>query len=533
MGKTVKKFAYLILTLLAAALLASAAPAQEGKKICLTMIVKNESRIIERLLESVKDVVDCVSICDTGSQDNTVELIERFLKKNAIPGKVHKEQWRNFGYNRTLSVQLAQKTLRDFAFQLDQTYLLLLDADMILQVESDFTKQDLQADSYLVIQENPYISYYNTRLVRASLPWECVGVTHEYWSCNIAGQTEQLHTLFIDDREDGGCKDDKLERDIRLLTQGIKDEPNNARYHFYLAQSYKDSKNYEEAIKWYRKRIEMGGWYEEVWYSKLSLGDLYVAKDDWNQALQWYLDAYESNPARAEPLHRIARYYRLHGQKQLAYMFAKQGSKIPYPENQVLFISYPVYDYQFDEELSITADQTQFKDDGYAAINRLLLKKCVPKITKEYTYNNLKFYIKSLPDAEFQKISRSALAEPEGHANNAVPFFKDSPLHAFDHFQGSTALLAFDEGYLMLVHEVIPDTQPYHAHRFVYLDSAHEVHKISKPFIFQRRGFEYCSEMTIDEKSNRLALPIGIDEIEAYRCLISLDTVRSLLEPLP
>lgn len=497
------------------------------------MIVKNESRIIERLLESVKDIVDCVSICDTGSQDNTVELIEKFLKKNAIPGKVHKEQWRNFGHNRTLSVQLAQKTLADFAFPLEQTYLLLLDADMILQIKPEFNKRDLQSDSYLVVQENPFISYYNTRLVRACLPWQCVGVTHEYWSCDIAKQPERLLTLSIDDREDGGCKDDKLERDIRLLTQGIKDEPNNSRYYFYLAQSYKDSKNFDEAIKWYIKRIEMGGWYEEVWYSKLSIADLYAAKNDWNQALQWYLDAYECNPDRAEPLHRIARYYRMNGQKQLAYMFAKQGSKIPYPKDQVLFISYPVYDYQFDEELSISADATRFRDDGYAAINRLLLKKCVPKLTKEYAYYNLKFYISAIPGAEFKKISRSALADVQKPKSKNVTFVKESDYHDFAHFQDSVSPIEFDEGYLMLVHEVVPDNPSYYIHRFISLDSSLVVNKISKPFIFQHRGFEYCSKITLDHKHNKAVMQVGVEENEAYSCFVSFDTMRSMLEPLP
>lgn len=530
MKKMLKKCARLAFVLLAMVLLTSATP--QEKKICLTMIVKNESRIIERLLNSVKDVVDCVSICDTGSQDNTVELIENFLKKNKIPGKVHKEQWRNFGYNRTLSVQLAQKMLADCQFSLDQTYLLLLDADMILEVEPDFSKHVLVADSYMVVQENPFISYFNTRLLRASLPWECVGVTHEYWSCSVAGQSEQLDTLFIDDREDGGCKDDKLERDIRLLTQGIKDEPNNARYHFYLAQSHKDSKHYDEAIKWYTKRIEMGGWYEEVWYSKLSLGDLYVAKDDWTKAFEWYLEAYEYNPDRAEPLHRIARYYRVHGQKQLAYMFAKHGSKIPYPKNQVLFISYPVYDYQFDEEISISADQTRFRDDGFAAINRLLLKKCVPKLTKEYTYYNLKYYINNLQNVEYHKIHRAALSDPSGLKKNAGTFFNESEVYDFAQFETLAAPIAFDEGYLMLVHEVVPDSTAYTAHRFVYLDSKKNVQMISRPFTFQHKQVEYCCDMTLNTANSKCIMQIAMDD-DAYSCSVTVDTVRALLEPLP
>lgn len=393
-------FAKLFIAVFFYTICAEANVSQENK-ICLTMIVKNESTIIERLLNSVKDVVDCVSICDTGSQDNTVELIESFLKTNGIPGKVHREPWRNFGYNRTLSAKLAKQTLQDLKFPLDRTYLLFLDADMVLKMDPAFDKQALQADSYLVVQRNSIISYDNTRLARASLDWESVGVTHEYWASKQPSSSDRLRLLWIDDREDGGCKSDKLERDVRLLTQGIKEEPNNERYYFYLAQSYKDMGNLDEAIKWYKARIEKGGWFEEVWYAKFVLGEIYKAKNDWDQALHWYLDAYQYNPDRAEPLCAIANYYRLKGDKQLAYIFAKQGSQIPYPKDQSLFIFDAVYDYMFDEELSIVADATRFKEEGYAAANRLLLKKNVPQAIKEQTLRNMQFYVENVKSTEF------------------------------------------------------------------------------------------------------------------------------------
>ena len=48
------------------------------------MIVKNESRIMERCLNATKSIVDFVSICDTGSTDNTPEIIENWCKENEI-----------------------------------------------------------------------------------------------------------------------------------------------------------------------------------------------------------------------------------------------------------------------------------------------------------------------------------------------------------------------------------------------------------------------------------------------------------------
>ncbi len=50
--------------------------------ICLNMIVKNEEKIIERLLHTVTPLVDSYCICDTGSTDRTAAII-----KSMTPGE--------------------------------------------------------------------------------------------------------------------------------------------------------------------------------------------------------------------------------------------------------------------------------------------------------------------------------------------------------------------------------------------------------------------------------------------------------------
>ena len=61
--------------------------------VCLNMIVKNESKVILRCLESVKDIVDYWVIVDTGSTDGTQIIIQDYLK--GIPG-----EWRLFAVER-------------------------------------------------------------------------------------------------------------------------------------------------------------------------------------------------------------------------------------------------------------------------------------------------------------------------------------------------------------------------------------------------------------------------------------------------
>lgn len=396
-------FSFIIITL---SLVPLKIKSEQHPHVCLTMIVRNEEKIIERCLNSAKPLIDCISICDTGSTDNTVQIIKEFMQKNNIPGQVHEHTWKNFSHNRTLSFDSACQTLHHYGFPLENTYMLLLDADMLLQITQDFKKSDLILDSYLLRQTTYYqTSYYNTRLIRASLPWKCVGVTHEYWSCQTDCQNGTLNTLKIDDRDDGGCKADKFERDVKLLTEALEQEPDNERYMYYLGVSLRALQRYEEAISWFTARIKKGGYFkEEIWYSKLLIGQCYADMKNWNLALASYLDAFQYLPTRAEPLQEISHYYRLKEDYHLAYFFAKQGMSIPYPVNDTLFVSDPVYDYLFDEDISIAAYYTGNTDEGFAASNRLILNKKVPYHTKERAYQNILFYLPKLQNAHYKPI---------------------------------------------------------------------------------------------------------------------------------
>jgi len=95
-------------------------------RLCLNMIVKNESKIIRRLLESVAPIIDCYCICDTGSTDDTIQLIEDFFTERGIPGKIPREPFRDFAHNRSFSLKQCETMPAD--------YILLLDADMIFQL---------------------------------------------------------------------------------------------------------------------------------------------------------------------------------------------------------------------------------------------------------------------------------------------------------------------------------------------------------------------------------------------------------------
>lgn len=243
------------------------------------MIVKNESKNMVRLLDSVKGIINMGSIVDTGSTDNTEEVIITWSHNNNIPITVHHEPFKNFSFNRTHSVHMARKTYPE------ADYYLLSDADFVWMIDVDhkFDKRLLVDHKYLIEQKNKTLTYSNVRLLSSKVDWMCVARTHEFWKEHTDQsvykgeiRTAKIKTLMIDDREDGGCKDDKFVRDERLLREGLADpdEPADVktRYKFYLAQTLKDMQRHEEAIQWYQERIKDGGWVEEVYYAHFQIG---------------------------------------------------------------------------------------------------------------------------------------------------------------------------------------------------------------------------------------------------------------------
>ena len=77
--------------------------------ICLNMIVKDEGHIIAKTLQNICNNIDITYwvISDTGSTDNTKEIIQRFFSEKNIPGEMFDNKWQDFGHNRSLALKHA------------------------------------------------------------------------------------------------------------------------------------------------------------------------------------------------------------------------------------------------------------------------------------------------------------------------------------------------------------------------------------------------------------------------------------------
>lgn len=394
------------------ALLGVLALYSQENPICVSLVVKNQEATILQCLKSVKEVASCISVCDLGSTDRTKEIVADFLRMTGIPGTVHQREAEDSLYHPSIGATAAQKTLKSYGFPLSKSYVLMLEGDQLLCLEGKF-EEKLIDDSYLLLEKSSLFScyQYQPHLFRASLTPEQIARTDwgkalkKVRSLSLAeqiplppiegGLPEEEQKEWIETQQKK-YREEKLASQIELYRNALEKDPEQIEAYLYLGHCYKTLKQYDKAIEYYQKRIEKKGKGENIWFSLYSIGECQEEMGLWVHALYWYLEAFQFDPSRPESLHKIAHHYRLHGQADLAYLFAKHGWRIPKSGREETFPASFLRDYQFDEEISITAFYTRFKEEGYAASSDLLLRKDAPYNIREQGYRNLLFYVQNL-----------------------------------------------------------------------------------------------------------------------------------------
>lgn len=389
---------------------ASAQAAQEKKPtICLNMIVKDEKDVITRCLSSVLPIIDYWVIVDTGSSDGTQDIIKNFMKEKNVPGELHERPWKNFGHNRNEALQLA-KGKGDYVF--------FIDADEYLTYEPGFKLPALDKDFFYVTMSFGGTHYGRTALIRNQLNWQWAGVLHEAVSCPEAvtsGTIEKAYNVVV---TDGARSKDplKYEKDAAILEAGLLEEPNNTRYVFYLAQSYMDCGKNELAIQNYEKRVKMGGWDQEVFYSLLKIANIQELMGMPHDVLiKSYKRAFDYRKSRAEPLYHLANLYRLKEDFKTGYKIAKIGTSMP-PSKDVLFVQNWIYEYGLPLELSVNAYWIgKYKE--CKKISQQLLKKDLPEGIRSCVEANLGFAEEKIREKELENALQEALKDSTNDAN--------------------------------------------------------------------------------------------------------------------
>lgn len=350
-------------------------------KVCLTMIVKDESHVIERCLTSCKPHINAWCIVDTGSTDGTQDKIRSIMQD--LPGELHERSWVDFSTNRNQALDLAYP---------HGDYLLTIDADERFEGEPLPRQRVLHADAYHLPVLYDGTRYTRCALISTKLRWNYVGVVHEYLESDRPAFIDNLDSPRIVVTHDGArSKDpDTYKKDAALLEAALAAEPHNARYAFYLAQSYKDSGELLKAKDAYAHRATMIGWNEETWYAFYEFARL----SEWtgstpDEVCRAYLRAYQYLPHRAEALYQLGRFHRQRREFDLAYLYLRHASTLAKPPSG-LFVDAAVYDWKCWDELGIVAYYVGRTDEGMAAVSKALAT--APQQEQERLQKNYSFY---------------------------------------------------------------------------------------------------------------------------------------------
>jgi glycosyltransferase involved in cell wall biosynthesis len=361
--------------------------------LTLSMIVKNEAPNIQRCLESVAPYIDYYIICDTGSTDNTKEIIKNFFDSKGIPGEILDHEWKHFGHNRSLALEACLGKTQ---------WALMIDADDFISGAFPKDKLDTNFDGYIVkIKRGPF-EWYRAQLFNVGKKkWWYEEPLHEYAICeqplNIVrlegDYAWEVRTEGCRAREAGGDDREKYRRDYEFLKKYLEEHPNNVRTQFYLAQSAFDAHMFDIAEKEYLKRTTQGGWVEEVFYSWMRVGICReLLEKPLSEVIDAFLMAHETLPIRAEPFWQMSCIYRKHNRNRNAFIMASHALSIPLPQDNILFVDTGVYTWGILDEVATTAAHVGKFHMGLAACDKLLSEPFLPQEQKERVMANRKLY---------------------------------------------------------------------------------------------------------------------------------------------
>jgi glycosyltransferase involved in cell wall biosynthesis len=346
-------------------------------RLAISQIVKNEAHVIERMLNSIKSIIDCAVFVDTGSTDGTQDIIKKWGENNNIPCFVYEKAFDNFENCRNYAMQMV-KDKSDYAFWLD--------ADETIEVHPNFDKHKLDKDLYMF---NTYIGnmkYTRNECWNTNKNFRWYGPVHEFIVCDDQGISSGLMDgITVRVQMDGGSWKgnipDKYKKHAAILEDYIDNKDRNARWVFYTAQSYHDSASIPDnkaenderlrrSLKYYKERINRSdGYEEERFYSQFRVGTISkVLEEPWYKVHQEFLKAYAIDPLRAEPIKAIIDYYLSVGEWHNAYIyttFAKNAfhGNNPYPK-RLLFVDESLYVWRFLEVHAAACFYTNRKEEG-------------------------------------------------------------------------------------------------------------------------------------------------------------------------
>ncbi len=404
--------------------------------IALAMIVKNEGTIIAETLRRVRPLIDGYHIIDTGSSDDTIEVMRRAL--DGLPGTIEERPWVHFKHNRTELLRNARASEHNWE------WLLTLDADC--HVEASFDNAALKkmlddwgVDQVLVPGRAGDIRYDKLFMLRADLDWYYDIPTHEWIFCR-----EMMHwhrvlsgiVVYETGASHRRASGKKFTEDIELLTAYLADPsaPHRPRATFYLAQSYRDSGQHERALEFYTKRVAMvEGVHEERFNAAIEAARaLETLQKDPEEA---YKKAIVIRPSRIEGHYGLGHHYRLRGRYQEAVEALRRAVALPVTTDE-LFVNMDVYEWRAKDDLATALswiDDVGARAEAATLFRELLDSGKLPEVERARVQGNEKLCLDLVQRHRATARRSPSVRSVDGQWVVVSPSSKEFPVaHALD-----------------------------------------------------------------------------------------------------
>ena len=381
-------------------------------KLALNFICKDESPVIENMLESAKDIVDLIVVNDTGSTDGTQQIIKNFGEKYGIPTYVFERPFDDFENSRNHTMQKLRDVVAELNWNPDQVHGFWFDCDETLVIDSKFNKSQFTKDLYMINTYIGQMKYTRNTFFKVSKPFRWYGPVHEFIVCDDQNITSGLaENIHVDVKMTGnswlGDIAEKYASHAYKLEAYINKNRQDPRWIFYTAQSWhdaasiKDNKEENEerlrrSLKYYRERVSRtDGYAEEIYYAQYRIGTIMrIIEEPWHLTHMELLKAYQIDPLRGESIKVIIDHYLQMGDWNMAYLYSKFAKttfhgKNPYP-TRLLFVDEATYVWRFAEAHAAAAFYTGRMDEAKQTYQEIVnLTKTHPQFFSQDDLNKI------------------------------------------------------------------------------------------------------------------------------------------------
>lgn len=302
--------------------------------INLCIMVKNASDQFEDTLQKNYHIIDKWTILDTGSTDNTIEIIDRTIAKNKS-GTLYREEFANFNFrdSRNRLLDLAGTKCK-YNLMLDDTYYV----DGNLREFLNEIRGDQNFYTWSLTISSKDVIYSSDRITKSSVGLRYKYKIHEVidnknkFTVNIPNKIKIIDKIynFMENRSN-----ERKKLDFKLLFEELEDNPHDPRIYYYLGQSYKLIGDYENSLKYYLKRAEFmdSGFRQELYDSLFEAGRVsYInLKKPWEFCEKIFDMAYKVDNNRNESLYLIGSHYYQNNDYEQAYKYLKLAFEIGHP----------------------------------------------------------------------------------------------------------------------------------------------------------------------------------------------------------